>query len=178
MGELSPPTPPLPGAKATLLRGVGYFLLGAVSAPAICFVAAWFGLCGLHNGLTRVGLVVFFVLLAISCALFAKLTHWVFKTLSGPAPAYASGVAVTFSLWSLLAGLEGQINFMAGTIVGGFVLTVVAWVSARRGLVAYSARFRAGLGNTCAHCHYDLSATAEGAVCPECGGTLRYDKKA
>lgn len=31
-----------------------------------------------------------------------------------------------------------------------------------------------GVGRVCAGCFYDLSATAEGAVCPECGGTMRY----
>lgn len=37
---------------------------------------------------------------------------------------------------------------------------------------------RAGVGDLCAHCGYDLSATAEGAVCPECGGIMRYQRGA
>jgi hypothetical protein len=34
-----------------------------------------------------------------------------------------------------------------------------------------------GVGDTCAACSYDLTATADGNPCPECGGMMRYPTK-
>ncbi len=41
---------------------------------------------------------------------------------------------------------------------------------------ARNAAMSVGIGDLCAHCGYDLSATPAHQVCPECGGTFRFDR--
>lgn len=52
-----------------------------------------------------------------------------------------------------------------------------AMAAGTRGLLKNLGQVRVGIGRTCATCGYDLSATAEGWRCPECGDTKRYERR-
>jgi hypothetical protein len=73
------------------------------------------------------------------------------------------------------------VGSMTSNIVASFVLFLCAsagaygmFKGAQRG--ARNASMSVGIGDLCAHCGYDLSATPAHNICPECGGTFRFDR--
>jgi hypothetical protein len=67
----------------------------------------------------------------------------------------------------------GVLNRLPLSLAIAAALVGVTYLGARRGLAKRPKDILVGRGHTCADCTYDLTATAEGHPCPECGSSRR-----
>lgn len=61
-----------------------------------------------------------------------------------------------------------------GGIILGACFAVAGYYGSKQGVRRRFGLPQLGVGIVCAHCGYDVSATPDHAVCPECGGHYRY----
>lgn len=96
-------------------------------------------------------------------------------------PGYPTVIAISHMVGAVPFGLlfAGAGATVPGLVSLGFGISqgLAAYLGSRRGARdSVYGPVAKGVGRTCAACLYDLSATAEGLVCPECGGTMRYER--
>lgn len=94
-------------------------------------------------------------------------------------PAGPGGIAAGLVLGSIViafftAGSGASISMVLALPIFGIAQALGGYRGAVRGLRENLGGPVHGVGTICAHCGYDLSATASGWKCPECGGELRY----
>jgi hypothetical protein len=90
------------------------------------------------------------------------------------------GVFSVFALlvvWSSPASMWRPIVTMAAFALPPGMAWAIVW-GGKRGLLRNLGALRQGIGVLCAKCGYDLEATREHWPCPECGGKMRYERKA
>ncbi|GJQ30291.1 MAG: hypothetical protein HBSAPP03_21750 [Phycisphaerae bacterium] len=94
-------------------------------------------------------------------------------------PAGPLGIAIGLGLGGalplIIAMAERLVEFAALVLV---LAVAHAWSGFLGGMKGLTHRFSLsaveGVGVACAHCGYDLTATASHWPCPECGGRMRY----
>ncbi|CAG0991150.1 hypothetical protein PHYC_02305 [Phycisphaerales bacterium] len=96
------------------------------------------------------------------------------KSPAGPA-GIAAGLIIGSIVIAFFASNAGTNIYMTLALpLFGLAQALGGYRGALRGLRENLGGPVPGVGSICAHCGYDLSATAGGWKCPECGGELRY----
>lgn len=164
-----------------------YALIGAILGPAIC--VAVFGFTALAVAiadratagstplLVGVGVLAGLFFLAAAFFVLRASSYGTCKRHPTAPAGIAAGIALGLLFVAAFVAYGAAWRFPAGIALAA-LFGFAGYQGGTRALRESLGPSRRGVGNLCAHCGYDLSATAEGLVCPECGGTLRYDKKA
>lgn len=178
----TPPIPELPQTRRRLRRTVGYVIIALALGTLFIPIAAGFGfvVAGLILGNLNVGMS--HPLVILSAAALGALTSGAglfegARNSFAKKPIAPRSVAIAVAIPPALVA----VGSMTSNIVASFVLFLCAaagaygmYKGAQRG--ARNASMSVGIGDLCAHCGYDLSATPAHQICPECGGTFRFDR--
>lgn len=182
MTTVQPQRLPSPRWTATRLQNTAYFaFIGAIVGPGLA--ASWtLSVMLLSAAILRspdgfaFGGILSAVLFPIPYLLMRSASYGTCRRHPTAPTGIALGVVVGFLIvtafflqvlprWSLPVAL-----------LAALALALAAYQGGMRALRESLGQLRAGIGLTCAHCGYDLSATPEHRVCPECGGSMRYER--
>lgn len=174
-------TPKPRWTSARIFHTALYVVIGAIIGPAVTFAWCVLVMIGIafiiqpFSAAVPLGIVVAVLTSFVPYLLIRSASYGTCKKHPTAPAGIAAGIAggiflisASFLLnapWITLVALLPAIAFAAAAYQGG-----------TRALRESLGQLRAGLGLTCAHCGYDVSATAEGKVCPECGGVMRYER--
>jgi hypothetical protein len=173
-----------PPSQPTTIHIIGAFIrgftAGIVVGPLSLFIGVGFGgLFCLLNLVAGAALFLVFTTLAafIGAASFARRSSESVRSLP---LAFAIGIGVAplcVSPILLSTTTPIPVHFIFPPLFAvGLVLAIGGYYGCTRSQDPET-EAQYGVGDTCAACSYDLSATAEGNPCPECGGMMRYPTK-
>ncbi len=177
----APPTPVLPKTRARQWRTAGYVVIALALGTLFIPIAAGLGAFLAAMLLSNMNLGGTHPAVLLTAAILGALTSGAglfegARNSFAKKPIAPRSVAIAVAVPPALIAL--------GSIFGrfeiAFLITVCAaagaygiFKGAQRG--ARNASMMVGVGDLCAHCGYDLSATPAHQICPECAGTYRFD---